>query len=86
MINAWVSIFCPWPSVSTNGLALIIDRLNILGDDAPISLGLHAHMHHEFRAENALGEAGEILDFGGEIKLPQRQCAAQAVLFGKCAS
>ena len=48
----------------------------------PRVLGLLAHVHHQFRARDARRKAGEILDLGRQVELPERQRAAQAVFFG----
>ena len=51
-----------------------------------VSLGLVAHANHQVGPEHALGKAGEIFDFGGQIELSQRQRAAEAVFLGDRAS
>ncbi len=60
-----------------------IDRDNVVGDDpGAVTLGLLAHFEHELRTDDAAGEAGEVLDFRGQVELAQGKHAAQAVLFG----
>ena len=47
-----------------------IDPVDVGGDELGAeALGLLAELHHELGAEDAVGEAGEVLDVGGEHEL-----------------
>jgi hypothetical protein len=83
--NEGVSLQCPprrifehkWP-------ALEINADDVLGDDAGAGEvhGLLAHRHHQLWAFDAVREAGEVFDLGGQVQLPQWESAGKSVFFG----
>ena len=72
-----VSARCSWSRTHTSERPLAeVDGGDLLGEvlGAEAS-GLVPHAHHQLRAQDALGEAGEVLDLGGEHELAARLVA-----------
>ena len=75
----------PAESVMTNGRRFrsIVD--DVLGDDARCRSARPAGACASISSgpDDAFGEAGEILDLGREVELPERERAAEAVVLGE---
>ena len=58
------------PTHTPNGAAGEVDPVGVGGDELGAeALGLLPELHHQLGAEDAVGEAGEVLDVGGEHEL-----------------
>ena len=58
------------PTHTPNGCRGEVDPVDVGGDELGAeALGLLAELHHQLGAEDAVGEAGVVLDVGGEHEL-----------------
>ena len=61
------------PTHTPNGASREVDAVGVGGDELGTeALRLLAELHHQLGPEDAVGEAGEVLDVGGEHELPAR--------------